>query len=715
MSNTERSLLRRYGVAVIAITFATVVGMLLHPAIGEALPITLYFAAIMVAAWYGGLGPSLLALFSGAILTSYLFAEPHGSLLVHSVEHQITLGLYILTGLVVGLLSESLRASHRRSELARIELADANRALQKEIAGREEAERWLLESEQRFRGYFEQGLIGMAMLSEKKDWIDTNHRLCQILGYSDEDLMRKTWTEVIHPDDRPGDDAQFQRMLCGIIKGYVGDQRFVRKDGTLLYASLSAQCMRKDDGTLDCFLLLIQDITERKGLEADLRAARDSAERAKAAAEQANRAKDHFLAVVSHELRTPLTPVVMGVSMLQDIPDLDPKVRQTLEMVRRNAEMEARLIDDLLDVTRIARGKLEVKRSPVEMSTVINRAVEVCTPDIEARRLQFGVDMGPAATYWVDADVARLQQVLWNLLKNAIKFTPHGGCVGIRCRQDENHVIVAVNDSGIGIEPEALSRVFNAFEQAERSITRQFGGLGLGLAISKALVEMHGGTISAHSEGRDKGATFRIRLPLTVPAGQPEVPVPVATPRRVLRPLHILLVEDHGVTAKMMQMVLTAEGHKVETAGDVATALELADRHTFDLLLSDLGLPDGSGHELMRQLRERGQEFPGIALSGYGQEEDIQRSREAGFAAHLTKPASREAVVDTIAAACAMAGQRSNVVSRNGLYNMLDDRSSPREFDHCVSLQEPESPTAGLSTYSAGILTTGPNLLSRRT
>ena len=260
-----------------------------------------------------------------------------------------------------------------------------------------------------------------------------------------------------------------------------------------------------------------RDITDRKQAEEALKAAKDSAEQAKAAAEQANRAKDHFLAVLSHELRTPLTPVVMGLSMLQDRPDLDPTVRETLEMVRRNVEMEARLIDDLLDVSRIARGKIELSRSAVELCTIIQRAVEVCKPDIEARRLHFGVDLGPAAPYWVEADVPRLQQVFWNLLKNAIKFTPHGGCVGIRCRPNEEHVVVEVNDSGIGIEPEALSRIFNAFEQAERSITQQFGGLGLGLAISKALVEMHGGQIEAHSEGRDKGATFRVRLPLAGP------------------------------------------------------------------------------------------------------------------------------------------------------------------------------------------------------
>ncbi len=387
--------------------------------------------------------------------------------------------------------------------------------------------------------------------------------------------------------------------------------------------------------------------------EEELEAAKDSAERAKAAAEQANRAKDHFLAVLSHELRTPLTPVVMGLSMLQDRPNLDTEMAETLEMVRRNVELEARLIDDLLDVSRIARGKIELSRSTVDLCAVIQRTVEVCKPDIEARRLHFDVDLGPAAPYWVEADVPRLQQVFWNLLKNAIKFTPQGGCVGIRCRPNEDHVFLEVNDSGMGIEPESLLRIFNAFEQVERSITRQFGGLGLGLAISKALVEMHGGTISAHSEGRGKGATFRVRLPLTAPASQPEVCAPPQRHVAAVRPLRILLVEDHGVTAKMMRMVLTTDGHTVETAGNVATALELAGQRAFDLLLSDLGLPDGSGHDLLRQLRERGHKFPGIALSGYGQEDDIRRSYEAGFAAHLTKPASREAVVEAVTSVAA--------------------------------------------------------------
>jgi two-component system CheB/CheR fusion protein len=642
-------------VAVAAVILATLLRKLLDPVLEDTAPFTAYFVAIILTAWYGGLGPSLVALISGALLATYLFIEPRGSFLIHDLEHQVSLGLFIFVGVVAAWLSELRHASRRRTESARAELADANRGLQKEIADRQQAEQWLLESERRFRGYFEQGLVGMVILSEKRDLLEVNQRFCRLLGYSEEELATKRWPDLTHPDDLAAEDAQFQKMLHGVIKGYALDKRFLRKDGKPLYTSLSTKYMRKDDGTLDCILVLVQDVSERFQLEEDLRAAKNSAERAKGIAESANRAKDYFLAILSHELRTPLAPVLMGVSMLQRRADLDQELRETLEMVRRNVEMESRLIDDLLDLTRIARGTVELHKERVDLGTVINYAVEVCRPDIEARGLEFGVDMGSDAPYWVDADVTRLQQVFWNLLKNAVKFTPHEGCVGIHCRLDgQRHVVVEVSDSGIGIDPEALPRLFNAFEQAEQSISRQFGGLGLGLAISKAMVEKHGGTIEGHSEGKGKGATFRVRLPLCAAPGKAESVAPVAPPKRLVHPLRVLLVEDHGVTAKMMGLVLAAGGHKVETAGDVATALKLADRQPFDLLISDLGLPDSSGYDLMRAVRSRGYKFPGIALSGYGQEEDIQRSHEAGFAAHLTKPVPRERLVESIASVMAV-------------------------------------------------------------
>lgn len=366
---------------------------------------------------------------------------------------------------------------------------------------------------------------------------------------------------------------------------------------------------------------------------------------------EANAAKDHFIAVLSHELRTPLTPVVMGLSLIQDKLELDPDMREMFEKVRLNVEMEARLIDDLLDVTRIARGKIELKRSVTELSKIVLMAIEVCNPDIEAHGLHFTVDFGPSPSYWVDADASRLQQVFWNVLKNAIKFTPHGGSVTVSCRPEGRQAVVEVSDTGIGIEPESLPRVFSAFEQTNQSGLCRFGGLGLGLAISKALVELHGGRIEARSEGKDKGATFRITLPLSATAGRPEAPKAAAAELQRMPALRVLLVEDHGVTAQMIRMILSEKGHTVTTAGDVSSALNLAGQRDFDLVLSDLGLPDGSGYDLLRELRNRGHGYPSIALSGYGQEEDIRKSAEAGFTCHLTKPASRDAIYDAVAAA----------------------------------------------------------------
>ena len=397
--------------------------------------------------------------------------------------------------------------------------------------------------------------------------------------------------------------------------------------------------------------ILFSDITERKRAEDELNAARISAEQAKATAEAANKAKDHFLAVLSHELRNPLNPVLATAAMLRKDTRFDADTLEQLEVIHRNAELEARLIDDLLDVTRIERGKVELNRQPVELGTVIRRAVEVCRPDIETRQLEFAVDMGQRS-YLVNADAARLQQVFWNLIKNAVKFTPFGGRVDVRCSLHSDHfVAIDVSDSGEGIKPEALCRIFNAFEQGERSITRQFGGLGLGLAISKGLVEMHGGTISANSEGKGKGATFTVRLPLLPSDAANVTTAPSCVtppPAAAVRSLRILLVEDHDDSARIMARLLLADGHQVQTAADVATAARLACEAPFDLLLSDLGLPDGSGLDLMRALRTKGIKIPAIALSGYGLETDIQASRSAGFTAHLTKPVVLRRLQETI-------------------------------------------------------------------
>jgi len=425
--------------------------------------------------------------------------------------------------------------------------------------------------------------------------------------------------------------------------GRLGEISGLRADGEEFPIEASISQVRIGERSM--LSVILRDATERQAIVAQLH-------QAKVEAEEANKAKDEFLAVLSHELRNPLTPVLAAAALLAQNRQFDGDTHDTLEMIRRNAQLEARLIDDLLDITRIARGKVVLDKHPLELDTVLRRAVEVCQPDVAARQVHFGVD-APDGPYLVHGDAARLQQVFWNLLKNAIKFTPSGGCVGMRCRRQTNgtgagYVVVEVNDSGVGIKPEALSRIFNAFDQGERGVTRQFGGLGLGLTISKTMVELHGGTIEAQSAGKGCGASFRVRLPLS---NRPTPPQRHNGPDNspVTRALRILLVEDHHDTARIMARLLAGQGHNVQIAEDVSTALKLASAQTFDLLISDLGLPDGSGMDLVRTLRTNGSRLPAITLSGYGQEDDIKQSRSAGFNAHLTKPVDLHALETTIA------------------------------------------------------------------
>lgn len=262
-SNRWNTVLPRFGIALAAILAATLVRWALDPVLQGTSPFTTYYAAVAFTAWYAGFGPSLAALVAGAIAADVLFIEPHLSLFASNLEHQVGLGLYLVVGVLVTLLSESLHASRRKTEIARAELADTNRELQKEIAERRQAERWLLESEQRFRGYFEQGLVGMAMLAGDGTMAEVNRRTCKMFGSTEADLLDKKWTALVHPADLPREESHFKRLLAGLVNGYVTDLRFVRNDGKVVLASVSVQRMLKSDGSVDCVLLLIQDRTEK--------------------------------------------------------------------------------------------------------------------------------------------------------------------------------------------------------------------------------------------------------------------------------------------------------------------------------------------------------------------------------------------------------------------------------------------------------------------
>jgi PAS domain S-box-containing protein len=360
---------------------------------------------------------------------------------------------------------------------------------------------------------------------------------------------------------------------------------------------------------------------------------------ARAEAERASRAKDEFIAVLSHELRTPLTPVLLTVSLMESHPALPPELREDVATIRRNVELESRLISDLLDLTRIVRGKLQFDVQTVDVHLLLRAAIDICQREDSVRLV-----LEAAATrVHAHGDATRLQQVFWNLINNAQKFTPKDGVITVRTSDAPGgRIRVQVSDTGAGIDAAILPRLFNAFEQGEVRATRQFAGLGLGLAISKRLVEAHGGSIAASSEGRGRGATFTVELPAAeAQVGDEAKPAAGAAQLPNGTPLRILLVEDHDETLQVMSRLLKGMGHHVVTAGSLASATAASRSQPFDLVLSDIGLPDGSGLDLMRELGGR---YAGrsIALTGYGMEEDVRNSIEAGFAAHLTKPVDFE-------------------------------------------------------------------------
>ena len=407
---------------------------------------------------------------------------------------------------------------------------------------------------------------------------------------------------------------------------------------------LDARRLVRDANAL--VLLSFSDITERKHIEQALRESETRFRTLFESAEAAVRAKDHFLAALSHELRTPLSPVVLTVAAMESDPDLPVRFRKSVAMIRRNVELETRLIDDLLDLNRVTSGKMHLQVQPTHLHAVLTQAIQTCASETSAKKLDIQLDL-QADNDLVNADPARLQQTFWNLLRNAAKFTPEGGSIFIHTENSGGLVRLEVRDTGVGIELEFLPRVFAAFEQGDAKITRQFGGLGLGLAICKAIMDMHGGAIRAHSDGPGTGATFTVELPVTFAAEQEVVAAQPLGDNSAAGHLRVLLVEDHLDTREVLARLLDAANYAVRTASSVEAALQLAAAERFDVVVSDLGLPDGTGYDLMKQLRDR-HGIKGIALSGYGMDQDQRRSREVGFLDHVVKPVNVSQLVAVI-------------------------------------------------------------------
>jgi signal transduction histidine kinase len=376
-------------------------------------------------------------------------------------------------------------------------------------------------------------------------------------------------------------------------------------------------------------MALSAGMAERRRIEEEL-------QQQKSIVEAANRTKDHFLAMLSHELRTPLTPVISALDSLETEPTQTQDAKASLAMIRRNIELETQLIDDLLDFTRITRDKMQLRVAPIDAHQAVSNVVEICRAEARSKILNVHLNLRATSCH-VSADAAKFQQIIWNLLKNAIKFTPEGGDITISSDNPSEAVFtLSVRDTGIGMEPEVMQRIFDPFEQGNRSFEHRVGGLGLGLAISKSLAQVHGGTLTAQSDGSNRGSTFTLSMQ-ALPQGEAASVASKAVTDSARQALKILLVDDHHDTCAALEKLLARRGHLVAVSHDVRSAMEAAVRNKFDLLISDIALPDGTGMDLMMQLRAIAN-VPGIAISGFGNNGDIERSLHAGFSEHLIKP-----------------------------------------------------------------------------
>ncbi|HEY9729172.1 MAG TPA: PAS domain S-box protein, partial [Chroococcales cyanobacterium] len=471
----------------------------------------------------------------------------------------------------------------------------------------------------------------------------------QLFGWSEAEVLGQPIPIV--PEEKQDECRQVRKAVAkGEVFAGVETYR-CKRDGATVIVSISAAPLSNEEGSLNAVLLIFQDITERKAVEEEREQLLLSEQRAREEAERANRIKDEFLAVLSHELRSPLNPILGWAKLLQSRSFDEQKTKHALATIERNALLQAQLIEDLLDVSRILQGKLVLNTAPVSLTNTIEAALETVRLAADAKDIQLQCVLDPNVGQ-VMGESARLQQVIWNLLSNAVKFTPSGGTIEIRLKQINTHAQLQVKDTGKGITREFLPHVFEYFRQEDGTTTRKFGGLGLGLAIVRHLAELHGGTVWAESPGEGQGAIFTVRLPLMPVSTQTPQDNPQVAPIAHLTGLRILVVDDQPDIRDIVAFILEQAGAAVSVAASAPEALNLMEQFIPDLLICDIGMPDIDGYMLMRQIRtlppEQGGKIPAIALTAYAGEFDRRQALQVGFQKHMSKPVEPEELVKAI-------------------------------------------------------------------
>ncbi|MBO3458394.1 ATP-binding protein [Aetokthonos hydrillicola Thurmond2011] len=667
----NRDILARYSVTILSVVVALLLSIVLQSLI-KSTAFSVFFAAVTFSAWYGGLGSGLLATIL-SVLASNFFLTPvlNDNLTLRHEANLLHLILFSIVALLISSLNTSLRIARQRSEanLLKLQL-----------------------SEERYRRIVDTAYEGIWLLNRKLQTEYVNQRLAEMLRYSVEEMS----------------DCYFENLIVETVENEVQtvlvqwqegtrqrfDCRFRTQDGSDLWAIVSTTPIVSTQNNFNGVLLMLTDITERKQVEAERTLLLTREQSARAEAEAANCSKDQFLAILSHELRSPLNPILGWAQILRS-QKLDPDTSNyALQIIERNAKLQTKLIEDLLDISRIIQNKISLELYPVNLVSTIEAATEIVRFTAEEKAINLLLSIGNLDSgntdksleylechslshlktslepYYVLGDPKRLQQIVWNLLSNAIKFTPHGGRVEIQLsivggkensnltQSTQNFAEIKVTDTGIGIQSEFLPYVFEFFRQADNTTTREFGGLGLGLAIVRRLVELHGGTIDAQSMGQGQGASFIVKLPLLQHSDKIEkiknsktLPHLSSTPLP-LAGLKILVVDDEPDNREMLVFMLEEYGAIVTTAGSAEQALQVLVDSQQDLLISDIGMPNVNGYMLMSQIRasvvEQNRQIPAIALTGYAGELDRKQAESVGFQTSLAKPVELDELLATI-------------------------------------------------------------------
>jgi hypothetical protein len=528
------------------------------------------------------------------------------------------------------------------------ELLRVNEQLQQEIVERKQSEAALQQSEARFKRLAESNIIGVIFPDFSGRIIDANTAFLQMVGYTRQDMLagQVRWDAMTPPEYQQQDERSLEELRAvGTCTPF--EKEYICKDGSRIPVLVGAAVLEETQGNCIGFVL---DLTERKRIEAERNQLLVREQEARKQAEVASRTKDEFLAIVSHELRSPLNAILGWSCLLRTRKLNEATASRALEAIERNAQAQTKLIEDLLDISRIIRGQVRLLACPTNLVQVIETAIETLRPNADAKLIQLESHLNRSVGL-IFGDPDRLKQVVWNLLSNAVKFTPEGGRVAIRLERVDSQAQIKVIDTGKGISPDFLPHVFERFQQADSTTTRAYEGLGLGLAIAHNLVELHGGTVTAESPGVGQGSTFTVKLPLLETAGEAgaagevggeENRPPLAIHHSQLQGSRVLVVDDEPDTRELLVTALEQYGAEVTAVASASEAMQLFERLKPDVLISDIGMPTEDGYSLIRRIRalasEQGGQIPAAALTAFAREEDGIQALSAGFQIHVSKP-----------------------------------------------------------------------------